>query len=1003
MRLHTLKNYTCRGIDAMMRHVFWMIAAASVNAYFAAACFGVVADVGQQLPDIQVWRIQAESAFFQGKAQDADGNYPQAIEYYTQAAKLFQTAGDRRKEADVASDLAVVYRKSGDFDHSLTLQQQAVAIYIELDDVQNQAKALRRLGVLYRYQGKFSQSISSQESALTLLQKEDDQSGVAMALTNLGAVYGDLGRLQDARRYFEQALEIYTRLKNQEGISYVLGNLGQLLLYSGDSEQALVYLTQSLDIKKSLSDTRGEANTVLNSGTAYKNLGNLQHAFELYYQALDLYDRLNDAYGKAVVLGSIGTTYEELGDLKQAQEFQLQSLTVKKQIGAPVQVSVALTNLASLAIKLQRFSEADAYLQEAFTIAKDHQSLLSQANILGQIGVSHLAQNSDDEALQDFSHSMELYEQLGSQKGILETLDFFGQAYIKRAAYTDAFAYYERALRLANEINDSNALWMVQYRLGEIWLNRGDDTQALTYFQDAITTLERIRSDLETPEFRRLFMRKNLNPYTQMIRLLLKAGKYEDALLYVERLKARTFLESVAHSEPQFPAAPEMVREEKYLAARIRFLNDKLSAKPEYWEEPGEFQPIRKASDEIAQELNQAKAQYEQLLMRIKLQYPDYYRLKIVDAGEIQQLIRQAAALVENDVVILEYFLDEEDAHVWIIEADSIRYQRLPVAHRDLLAAILQFRTELTGFDMDTVIPPLRNLYDWLIAPIQPYLAGKRIVGIVPFEILHFVPFGALIQSAPDSLGQTPALPHYFIDDYALFSLPSLSMLPVVREKALQSAEQAKIHPRGYFLGMGNAIEDLPGATEEIQAVLHQFPHSTGYFGKEATKKRFLEEAGEYDIVHLATHGEYDKQHPMFSSLKFASDVLYAREIFGMRLWATLVTLSGCETLLPQNADSEESASLVTGDELVGFIRAFMYAGASSILSSLWRVSDMATQYLMNAFYRELPQKGKAIALQQACQSVIHTTATVGRHKKRDISLAHPFFWSPFVLIGDWK
>ena len=246
--------------------------------------------------------------------------------------------------------------------------------------------------------------------------------------------------------------------------------------------------------------------------------------------------------------------------------------------------------------------------------------------------------------------------------------------------------------------------------------------------------------------------------------------------------------------------------------------------------------------------------------------------------------------------------------------------------------------------------------------------------------------------------------PIYFIEEYALFSLPSLSMLPIIRDRVQRNVREAAVNPRRYFLGIGNATEDLPGAEEEIQKVLDHFPDSQGYTGAEVTKQRLFDEAGQYDIVHLATHAVFDKHHPMFSYLEFSSNsYLYAREIFGLQLWSTLVTLSGCETLLPQQVDVDDISTLVSGDELVGFIRAFMYAGTPSVLASLWRVNDTATQYLMSVFYQNLPELGKARSLQQASLSVMQATLRIGRRKKRELRLFHPFFWSSFVLIGDWK
>ncbi len=951
---------------------------------------------------------EAEWALSQARKLYNQGKYRESLAQYTVVLEFFRTEHHVQREADVISDIAVVYRKLGELDRSLELQQQAARMYAELGYVPGQAKALRRIGVLYRHRGKLFQAISYQEDALELLKQENDQEGIARMLSNLGIVYGELGRLQDAQQYFGQALDIHSQLQNQEGVSYTLGNLGQLFLYLGNSSQALEYLEQSLTIKRQLGDVRGEANTLLNTGTAHKNLGDFQKALTFYYKSLELYKQLNEQKGKAAALGSIGSTYEELGDLKRAQQYQLESLHIKKISGTPVQISIALTNLASLAIKQQRFSEADTYLQEALKIAIAHDSILAQANIYGQRGLSHLYQDKFSKSLEDFSRSLGLYENIGSQKGVLEALDYTGQAYIRQKAFQEAFPYYERALQLASELNDMNSLWTVQYRLGQIALNSGDDDLAAEYFTSSITTLEQMRSYLKVPELRQLFMRKNLNPYSEMIRLLLKKKKNEEALLYLERFKARTFLEVVAHGEPQLHTVPALIQEEQYLAARIRFLSERLSSSFVRNRFAVSQQQITKAFDDIERELHQAKEQYEQLLLRIKLQYPDYYRLKIVDADEIQRLIDKAVNLLDENVVILEYFLDAAVTHVWIIEQHQIHYVSLSISHSAVLDNVLRFRGKIRNYDSTEIFTPLRELYTWLVEPVEPYLAGKTIVGIVPYQILHFVPFSTLIRSPlPESLQEEDEevmRPAYFIDEYAIFSLPSLSMLPVVREGTRRNSEKAVANPQRYFLGIGNATDDLPGAKEEIRTVLKYFRNSRGYTGAEATKQRLFDEAGSYDIIHLATHGVFDKQYPMFSHLEFSSgSYLYAREIFGLQLWSTLVTLSGCETLLPQHVDVEDLHALVSGDELVGFIRAFMYAGTPSVLASLWWVSDIATQHLMSAFYQNLPKLGKARALQLASQTVIQSTLHIGRRKKRELPLFHPFFWSSFVLIGDWK
>lgn len=935
---------------------------------------------------------EIEKSLEMGKYLDNAGKYREALTRYEMARQFFQRKQDVHGEADVLSEMAVLYRKLGEFEQSLAFQRAAVRMYADLGDVTGQSKALKRLGVLARYQGKFFEAIAYYQDAFELLTRIQDQDGIAQVLTNLGIVYSELGRLQEARQYFTRALAIYTELRNESGVAYTLGNLGQLSLYLGDSQQALAYLSQSLALKQSSKDVRGQANTLLNMGTAHKNLGDFQKAFTYYYQALDVYTQLNDLPGKAAVLGSIGSSYEELGEVDQAWRYQEESLHFKKFSGTSIQLSIALTNLASLAIKQQRFSEADAYLQEALTISIEQNSFLSQANIYGQLGLLALSQQAFPQASEYFSRSLTLYEKIGSQKGILEALTFIGQTSISQQHFQDALPCFERALQLARELQDMNSLWIVQYYLGEITLHTAQPEYALPYFQAAIQTLEQMRNYLHVSELRQSFLQKDRNPYRQMIHLLLERGEYTEALWYLERFKARTFLEVVAYGEPQLHETSTLLQEEKELLTRIRLLSERLSAAPDA------LQPEFQISEDLQQELYQAKEQYEQLLLRIKLQYPEYYRLKTVDAQEIQHLIRNALTLLEDDVSILEYFLDDDRVHIWVLTRDHVYYESFPAAHTAVIDHVLRFRTELGNYESTKIFASLQELYTCLVSPVEKYLTHTRIVGIVPFEILHFVPFGALVRQ------QEARTPAYFIEKYAVFVLPSLSMLPIVRERSQRNARHAAASPMRSILGMANAAENLPGAEEEIAAILSQFPDSHGYIGHEATKQRLFDEAGEYQMIHLATHGVFDKQHPMFSHLEFASEsYLYARDIFGLQLECSLVTLSGCETFLPQQIEVKDIHALVSGDELVGFIRAFMYAGTPSILASLWRVNDTATQYLMSAFYQNLSESGKAKALQHAAQSVMRTTLHLGRRKKRELELVHPFFWSSFVLIGDWK
>jgi len=970
-----------------IKSIWWLIVWGMLLGMNGAAARIAFAVTPQRfLPPVIMSAQDIAAALLSAKQLALDGKFSEAITQYERILNASRTVENRRLEADVMSEIAVIYRKSGKDEESLALQKAAADIYAELGDLPNQAKALRRIGVFYRYQGQLLDAIAAQEQALTLLEQIDDAEGMAQTLTNLGIVYGELGRLLEARTEFERALDIYRKSGNQEGESYTLADLGQLFLFLGDAQQALTYLNASLAIKTTLPDERRKANTLLNIGTAHKNLGNFQEAFTLYYQALEVYKKANDPQGISIASGNIGVLYEEVGENERAWQYQLESLDARRKGGTPTQIAIALTNLASLAIKRADFAQADAYLQEALTAASSQDALLAQAHVRETIGVLHLEQAHFPEAAQSFTAARQLYRESGSKKGELDVIHRLGETAFRRAAYQEALALNEDALRLALELNDLASLWGIQHDLGRISLAFKQEDKAISYFEASVATLEQMRGYLQIPELRQFFMQGNTNPYIEMVRLLLARGQAVDALWYLERLKARTFLELAANASPQRQTVPALIQEEQQLGAKIRLLNDRLASAMENL-------PEEQHSD-VKQELFLAKEQYENLLLQIKFTFPEYYRLKIVDAEEIRMRIKQAVALLEPDVAILEYFLDDHRLYIWVMTAISVKVVSVPVTAETITATVLRFRSELLNYRSMKIVEPLRDLYAWLIAPIETELTGMTTVGVVPFRILHFVPFSTLVAS-----GAQAETPSFFIEKYAIFSLPSLSMLPVVRERAARHTPRA---PKK-VLGIGDGAANLPGAAQELNALRIAFPETVEYRDTDATKERLFEEASQYDIVHVATHGVFDKHHPMFSYLELASAPLYAKDVFSLSLNAELVTLSGCETFLPQQADVEAMGELVSGDELVGFIRAFMYAGTPTVLASLWRVNDTATQTLMSTFYQQLPTLGKAQALRQANLNVMRSTMQIGRRRPRQISLNHPFFWAPFVIVGDWK
>jgi CHAT domain-containing protein len=288
----------------------------------------------------------------------------------------------------------------------------------------------------------------------------------------------------------------------------------------------------------------------------------------------------------------------------------------------------------------------------------------------------------------------------------------------------------------------------------------------------------------------------------------------------------------------------------------------------------------------------------------------------------------------------------------------------------------LSIRT-LTSKDYEK---PLTELREILIKPVEQDLSGKKHLVVIPHGMLHYLPFQAL--RSPEG--------KYLIESYTMSYLPSASVLKYAREKNRGN--------RSDLLAVANPKTDLsplPAAELEAREVSALFGRKEVLLGPGATESKFKSEGPRYDMLLFSTHGEMIESAPLESNLRFTPSSqddgkLTVSEIFDMEVKANLVTLSACETGLARGT----KGGFPQGDDLVGLSRAFIHAGAPSVVASLWKVSDEATVSMMRSFYRNLQTMPKAEALQQAQLDLAKSNA---------MTASHPYFWAPFILVGDWN
>jgi CHAT domain-containing protein len=376
----------------------------------------------------------------------------------------------------------------------------------------------------------------------------------------------------------------------------------------------------------------------------------------------------------------------------------------------------------------------------------------------------------------------------------------------------------------------------------------------------------------------------------------------------------------------------------------------------------------REALRVLSGELNAAEHEYQDLINGLRRTQPGYASarsLSVPTPEQVQKLLPGGAALIE-------YLVTPEGVVAFVLTTDAIRAKKLPLRREDLKAKVELVRELFTRVDSNEWQGPAKSLRCGLVDPLERagWLEGIERLYIVPHGILHYLPFQAL-----------PSEDRFLVDDYVLHYLPAATAL--VGRNAIQRVG-------GSLLAMAPTCARLRYAREEVRAVAQLF-HQKALVGDDASETAFKRLAGGYEILHLATHGFFNKLNPLFSGVELEPDeredgLLQVHEILELRLDARLVVLSACDTALGTGYFAEVPA----GDDFVGLTRAFLYAGGQSVLSSLWEVDDELTLCLMRRFYQHLPQTDPARALAEAQREVLRDREA-GRH---------PYRWASFILVG---
>ncbi len=473
----------------------------------------------------------------------------------------------------------------------------------------------------------------------------------------------------------------------------------------------------------------------------------------------------------------------------------------------------------------------------------------------------------------------------------------------------------------------------------QISLAEKDETGAERFLKRAIELLEAQRSQLAQESYKLGFVGDKLVVYADMIKLLFAQGRYEEAFEYVERGKAQALVDLLA-SKSEFKGGTGNAETKALLDQHRQLEAESRTAAPST-----KSTKVRSARETLG---------------KIKATSAELGSLVTVSASSVKEI----QGLLGPDEALIEYFYQDSEAYVFVVRKDSVK--AVPFAADDLHDDVADFRDAIDDYQSNNWRPAANSLYRRLIAPIKGSLKGVRHLTIVPHGALHYLPFNAL--------GRDP-----LIENHTVRLLPSASTLWFLDKKNKPTADMLVFgNP-----DLGDASLDLPGAEQEANGIAGLWSDSQVLFRKTASESVAKKSAGAFRFLHFASHGEFNPDEPMQSRMLLAPDgendgSLTISEIYDLRLNADMVTLSACQTGL---------GDVKNGDDVIGLNRGFLYAGAKSVVASLWNVPDDSTRDLMIAFYRNLRTMDQRTALQKAQLST--------RAK-----YSHPIFWAAFQMTG---
>lgn len=840
---------------------------------------------------------------------------------------------------------------------------------------------------------------------------------------------------EEARETWLEALKLYRQLGDPANEVLILTNLGVIDTSTGNYRSALENYQTALNIQKTFKQPIVIANILNLIGDAYLNLGEFPKSLVNFEEALKIFEYLesqideslysdadlNMLEGKAKSLDNLGITYYELGQYDRALEFNFLALKIRENLEEWWGQSGTHLNIGRVYQRLEEFPKARYHYQQALSISRTEiQDRRREAIALNNLGSVHRKMGDYNTSIEYLQSALNLYQTLKNPFGEASTLDSLGSLHADQDEFLLAFTAYQQSLAIFYEIEQKGYVRAVLHNVGRLLENQHQDELAIAFYKQSVNLTESIRDTNKnlSREFQVSYTETVADTYRRLANLLLSQDRILEAQRVLDLLKVQElsdYLESIRGNKRTALGIPLNPQENKVFdnladlqhqaivlgreLAQLRKISvsDRTSAQVEL------IAQLVKAQNQLLGQFNSFIDSPEVVKLVDRLSRTARQQaLNLEDLTALQDNLRD----LEQNAALLSPLILEDRLELVLTTPYSPPVRRTTVVSRvELNRTIAAYRTSLEEPTSDP-LPLAQQLYDWILKPLEADLATANTQTLIyaPDAQLRYIPLAALHDGHQWLAQRLP------VTRITAASLTDLNTLPQSQPQLLAAAFTSGRYQFD-IAGEPFDLSGLPFTGPEVEAIASLVPNTTQLRDRDFSPAATLPLMDDHTIVHLATHAAFVIGQPHDSFILFGNGDRVTLE--DVKTWTfqniDLVVLSACETGV--------GGDLGNGEEILGFGYLMQRAGARASLASLWQVSDGGTQALMAAFYASLREEGasKATALNQAQTVLIAGDAQVLESQLRGLgiegantiplelvgSLSHPYYWAPFILIGN--